>query len=150
MWDQSVIVFRSGTNQNHQGTLLEHRAFLSSAMAHGPRLHIYRETRALQFAAHTFDASLAESLTPLIHGACVCIPSEEQRLNDIVGFINEHRVDHACFTPSFIGFIEIETVPGLKSLVLAGEAMSQSQLATWSRIQLINGYGPTEASVACA
>lgn len=131
-----------------QGTLLEHRAFLSSAMVHGPGLRIFRETRALQFAAHTFDASLAESLTPLIHGACVCIPSEEQRLNDIVGFINEHRVDQACFTPSFIGFIEIDSVPGLQSLVLAGEAMSQSQLATWSRIKLVNGYGPTEASVA--
>jgi amino acid adenylation domain-containing protein/non-ribosomal peptide synthase protein (TIGR01720 family) len=131
-----------------QGTLLEHRAFLSSAMVHGPGLRIFRETRALQFAAHTFDASLAESLTPLIHGACVCIPSEEQRLNDIVGFINEHRVNQACFTPSFIGFIEIDSVPGLQSLVLAGEAMSQSQLATWSRIKLVNGYGPTEASVA--
>lgn len=127
---------------------MEHRAYLSSAMVHGPGLRVFRETRALQFAAHTFDASLAESLTPLIHGACVCIPSEEQRLNDIVGFINEHRVNQACFTPSFIGFIEIESVPGLQSLVLAGEAMSQSQLATWSKIQLVNGYGPTEASVA--
>lgn len=117
-------------------------------MAHGAGLCVFRETRALQFAAHTFDASLAESLTPLIHGACVCIPSEEDRLNDIVGFINEKRVDQACFTPSFVGFIEIDSVPGLKSLVLAGEAMSQSQLATWSRIKLVNGYGPTEASVA--
>lgn len=127
---------------------MEHRAFLSSAMVHGPGLRIFRETRALQFAAHTFDASLAESLTPLIHGACVCIPSEEARLNDIVGAINEMRVDQACFTPSFIGFIEIDSVPGLKSLVLAGEAMSQSQLETWSKIKLVNGYGPTEASVA--
>lgn len=128
--------------------MLEHRAFLSSAMVHGPGLQIYRDTRALQFAAHTFDASLAESLTPLIHGACVCIPSEEARLNDIVQAMNDMRVDQACFTPSFIGFIEIESVPGLKSLVLAGEAMSPSQLATWSRIKLVNGYGPTEASVA--
>jgi len=131
-----------------QGTLLEHRAFLSSSMVHGPGLCVFRDSRCLQFAAHTFDASLAESLTPLIHGACVCIPSEEARLNDIVGTINDMRVTQACFTPSFIGFIEIDRVPGLKSLVLAGEAMSQSQLETWSRIQLVNGYGPTEASVA--
>ena len=131
-----------------QGTLLEHRAFLSSSMVHGPGLAVFRDSRCLQFAAHTFDASLAESLTPLIHGACVCIPSEEARLNDIVSAINDMRVTQACFTPSFIGFIEIDSVPGLKSLVLAGEAMSQSQLEIWSRIQLVNGYGPTEASVA--
>ncbi|KAJ5946544.1 hypothetical protein N7454_003383 [Penicillium verhagenii] len=144
----AYVLFTSGSTGEPKGTLLEHRAFLSSAMAHGPGLLISRDSRCLQFAAHTFDASLSESLTPLIHGACVCIPSGEARLNDIVGVINEMRVDHACFTPSFIGFIEIESVPGLKALVLAGEAMSQSQLATWSKIKLINGYGPTEASVA--
>lgn len=127
---------------------MEHRAFLSSAMVHAAGLCVYRDTRALQFAAHTFDASLAETLTPLIHGACVCIPSEEARLNDIVSAMNEMRVDQACFTPSFIGFIDRESVPGLKSVVLAGEAMSQSQLTTWSKIKLVNGYGPTEAAVA--
>ncbi|KAJ6112792.1 hypothetical protein N7512_008116 [Penicillium capsulatum] len=144
----AYVLFTSGSTGEPKGTLLEHRAFLSSAMVHGPGLQIYRDTRALQFAAHTFDASLAESLTPLIHGACVCIPSEEARLNDIVRAMNDMRVNQACFTPSFIGFIEIESVPALKSLVLAGEAMSPSQLATWSKIKLVNGYGPTEASVA--
>ncbi|KAJ5160376.1 Nonribosomal peptide synthetase 1 [Penicillium canariense] len=144
----AYVLFTSGSTGEPKGTLLEHRAFLSSAMVHGPGLRVFRDTRALHFAAHTFDASLAETLTPLIHGACVCIPSEETRLNDIVGFINEHRVNQACFTPSFIGFIEMDSVPGLQSLVLAGEAMSQSQLATWSKIKLVNGYGPTEASVA--
>ncbi|KAJ5630837.1 uncharacterized protein N7484_010937 [Penicillium longicatenatum] len=144
----AYVLFTSGSTGEPKGTLLEHRAFLSSAKAHAAGLLIFRDSRCLQFAAHTFDASLAESLTPLIAGACVCIPSGEARLNDIVGAINEMRVTQACFTPSFIGFIDIESVPGLKGLVLAGEAMSQSQLATWSKIKLVNGYGPTEASVA--
>ncbi|KAJ5898281.1 hypothetical protein N7504_008569 [Penicillium tannophilum] len=144
----AYVLFTSGSTGEPKGTLLEHRAFLSSAKAHAAGLLVFRDSRCLQFAAHTFDASLAESLTPLITGACVCIPSGEARLNDIVGTINEMRVTQACFTPSFIGFIDIESVPGLQGLVLAGEAMSQSQLATWSRIKLVNGYGPTEASVA--
>ncbi|KAL1959111.1 hypothetical protein VTO42DRAFT_2898 [Malbranchea cinnamomea] len=105
-------------------------------------------SRVLQFAAHTFDSSLVESLTPLMHGACVCIPSEEARLNSIVPAMNEMRVNLAVLTPSFIGFIQPSAVPELRTLVLAGEAMSQSHVAVWSTINLINGYGPTESAVS--
>ncbi|KAM5489397.1 NRPS cluster protein [Microsporum audouinii] len=132
------------------GTLLEHVAFCSSAAAHAGPLRIEEDSRCLQFAAHTFDASLVEILTPLMQGACVCIPSEEARLNNIVQTINDLRVNTATLTPSFIGFIEPADVPGLRSLVLAGEAMSQSHIDTWSKINLVNGFGPTETGVACA
>jgi amino acid adenylation domain-containing protein/non-ribosomal peptide synthase protein (TIGR01720 family) len=111
-------------------------------------LLIESDSRALQFAAHTFDASLVEILTSLMCGACVCIPSEEARLNDISQVINDMRINFACLTPSFIRFLEPSAVPGLKSLVLAGEALSQANVETWSKIKLANGYGPTESSVA--
>jgi amino acid adenylation domain-containing protein/non-ribosomal peptide synthase protein (TIGR01720 family) len=102
----------------------------------------------LQFAAHTFDASLVEILTPLMVGATVCIPDEHERLNDLAGAMNRMRVDHAVLTPSFINFLTPATVPRLRRLVLAGEAMSRSHVATWSHIELVNGYGPAESSVA--
>lgn len=109
---------------------------------------IESDSRVLQFAAHTFDASLVEILTPLMRGACVCIPSEEARLNGIASAINELRVNHAFLTPSFIRFIEPAEVPSLQRLVLAGEALTQANIETWSNINLVNGYGPTESSVA--
>lgn len=130
-----------------KGTVVEHSAYCSSAKAHAPRFLIDNTSRVLQFAAHTFDSSLIESLTPLMHGACVCIPSEEQRLNAIVSAMNEMQVNLAFLTPSFIDVIEPSAVPGLETLVLAGEAMSESHVAAWSKINLINGYGPTESSV---
>lgn len=102
----------------------------------------------LQFAAYTFDASLMESLTPLMCGACVCIPSDEDRLNNVVGAINDLHVNLAILTPSFIGFVDPSDVPELRTLVLAGEAMSQGHVDTWSKINLVNAYGPTESSVA--
>jgi amino acid adenylation domain-containing protein/non-ribosomal peptide synthase protein (TIGR01720 family) len=102
----------------------------------------------LQFAAHTFDASLVEILTPLMVGACVCIPSEHERLNNVAGAIKRLDVNHAVLTPSFVGFLLPAAVPGLRRLVLAGEAMTPSHVATWSHIELVNGYGPAESSVA--
>lgn len=71
----------------------------------------------------------------------MCIPSEDSRLNDIEGAISRMRVNLAVLTPSIIGFITPSHVPSLKTLVLAGEAMSQTHLHTWSvDHNLINGY----------
>ncbi|KAK4224364.1 putative peptide synthase [Podospora fimiseda] len=144
----AYVIFTSGSTGKPKGTVIEHRAFCSSARAHGPALLIDGTCRVLQFAAHTFDASLVEILTPLMVGACVCIPSEQDRLNYIVGAINRMKVDHAVLTPSFVGFISPSAVPGLRRLVLAGESMAASHVTTWSHIELVNGYGPAESSVA--
>ncbi|KAL3462809.1 hypothetical protein BJX64DRAFT_288021 [Aspergillus heterothallicus] len=146
----AYVIFTSGSTGEPKGTLVEHRAYCSSAMVHGPRLLIRPNSRVLQFAAHTFDASLAESVSPFMHGACVCVPSEEDRLNDIVGAIKRLRANYASLTPSFIEFIEPSMVPEIQTLILAGEAMSETHRAKWSSINLVNGFGPTEASVTAA
>ncbi|EAQ90170.1 hypothetical protein CHGG_06789 [Chaetomium globosum CBS 148.51] len=151
-WDGSLSYHEldaaTSTLASWLGTVIEHQAFCSSAKAHGPALRIDGTCRVLQFAAHTFDASLVEILTPLMVGATVCIPDEHERLNDLAGAMNRMRVDHAVLTPSFINFLTPSTVPRLRRLVLAGEAMSRSHVTTWSHIELVNGYGPAESSVA--
>ncbi|KAE8394317.1 hypothetical protein BDV23DRAFT_11565 [Aspergillus alliaceus] len=146
----AYVIFTSGSTGEPKGTLMEHKAYVSSAMAHAPQLRVFSDSRVLQFAAHTFDASLVEILTALLVGACICVPSEEERLNSITKVINEMRVNHATLTPSFVDFINISDIPRLETLVLAGEAMSQSQLDTWSNINLVNGFGPTETAVTAA
>ncbi|RDL40220.1 uncharacterized protein BP5553_00199 [Venustampulla echinocandica] len=145
----AYMIFTSGTTGMPKGTMIEHRAFCSSAKYHAHVQLMNSESRVLQFAAHTFDASLVEILTTLMVGGVVCIPSEDERLNMITEAINAMKVNWAVLTPSFVGFIDPADVPGLKTLVLAGEAMSESHIATWSKINLVNGYGPSECSV-CA
>ncbi|TVY44055.1 Nonribosomal peptide synthetase [Lachnellula occidentalis] len=166
--DLAYVIFTSGTTGQPKGTMIEHRSFCSGAKAHAPAMLINSKSRVLQFAvctpsvfvphsiliadsqAHTFDASLVEILTTLMVGGVVCIPSEDQRLNNITLAINQMGVNWAVLTPSFVGFINPVDVPGLKTLTLAGEAMSQTHISTWSHINLVNGYGPSECSVAAA
>ncbi|KAK0116563.1 hypothetical protein ONS96_012421 [Cadophora gregata f. sp. sojae] len=144
----AYLIWTSGTTGEPKGTMIQHQSYCSGAKAHGPAMLITAESRVLQFAAHTFDASLVEILTTLMAGGVICIPSEEDRLNDTATTINQLRVNWAVLTPSFIDFISPNDVPGLKTLVLAGEAMNRSHLERWSHINLVNGYGPSEASVA--
>ncbi|CAG8957989.1 hypothetical protein HYFRA_00000332 [Hymenoscyphus fraxineus] len=145
---QCYLIFTSGTTGEPKGTLISHSAFLTSATVYGTKMFMNSESRVLNFAAHTFDASILEILTPLMLGGCVCIPDEYTRLNNIVSAIQTMRVNWALLTPSFVNFFSPRDVPSIKTLVLGGEAMNQSHVTTWApRLRLINAYGPTETSV---
>jgi amino acid adenylation domain-containing protein len=145
----AYVVFSSGSTGSPKGSLVEHSAFTTSALAHG-KAHLTDATsRVLQFGSHSFDGSLVEILTTLIHGGCVCIPSEHERTNDIVGAMRRMKVNWAALTPSFVRQISPHDLPELKTLLLAGEAMSANDILVWgSKINLVNAYGPSECSVS--
>ncbi|GKU05482.1 unnamed protein product, partial [Fusarium langsethiae] len=148
LWSSGAyMIFTSGTTGEPKGALIQHGALLSSALAHGPAMMMDSNTRSLHFAASTFDVSITEILTCLILGGCVCIPSEEARLNAIEEAITQLRVNWALLTPTFVKFINPANVPSLKTLVTGGEAMTQAVIRSWSHINLINCYGPAETSV---
>ncbi|KAH8678409.1 non-ribosomal peptide synthetase [Xylariales sp. PMI_506] len=149
--DLAYILFTSGSTGEPKGAMIEHRGFASCALKFGSKLKIDNSTRSLQFASYAFGACLLEIVVPLMHGGCICIPSEEERMNDVAGFIERYRVNWAFFTPSFISTIHPESVPALKTLVLGGEPVSSEIRDTWaSHVQLVLGYGQSESSTICA
>ena len=139
----AYIIPTSGTTGQPKLTLIEHGNFCAGVKGHVPGLLMdtAKPLRVLQFAAHSFDASIIEILTTLVIGGTICIPDEQSRLNDIASAINDMRVTWASLTPTFVRFLQPSMVPTLATIVLMGEAMSQANLDTWSQINLINGYG---------
>jgi non-ribosomal peptide synthetase component F len=140
--NSAYIIPTSGTTGQPKLTVLEHGNFCTGAIGHFPGLgmDVPKPLRALQFAAHSFDASITEILTPLMNGGTVCIPDEYTRLNDIAKAMNDMRVTFAQLTPTFVRFLDPSMVPTLVTIVLMGESMSQANLDTWSKINLVNGY----------
>lgn len=144
----AYIIFTSGSTGTPKGVVVEHTSFCSGLALHAPAQFLDERSRVLQFASYTHDTCLVETLTTLCVGGTVCSPSEDQRTDGLADFINDHAVNWAVLTPSFVASMEPREVPTLDVVVLAGERLSQSNIDGWARsVRLLSGYGVSECSV---
>jgi amino acid adenylation domain-containing protein len=144
----AYIIYTSGTTGKPKGTVIEHAAFCTGGLAHAKAMFMHADSRVLQFASYTFDASIMETLSCLLVGGCVCVPSDEDRINDVAGVIRNMGVTWTLLTPSVASTVHPESVPCLKTLVTGGEAMAAGHIARWgTRVSSVNAYGPTECAV---
>ncbi|KAF2168969.1 hypothetical protein M409DRAFT_20982 [Zasmidium cellare ATCC 36951] len=149
--DVAVVQFTSGSTGTPKAITLSHMALCSSFEAFGSQWDIGPSSRVLQFAAHTFDVAIADILGVFTRGGCVCIPSSQERLGDLAGFIRRSRVNWTLLTPTMAKLLEPDEVPGLRTLVLGGEAVHRENLTRWAgRCRLILAYGLAEASIYCS
>ncbi|KAH8590113.1 hypothetical protein B0O99DRAFT_691957 [Bisporella sp. PMI_857] len=147
--DVCYVLFTSGSTGRPKGVVLEHASVLTSLLGHADGLRIKPSSRVLQFAAYTFDTSIGEIFSPLLLGATLCVPSEQQRLSSLTQFINEKSVDWVWLTPTVASFLDPRAVPGVKTLLIGGEKASIKLFQEWvgRGVFLVYGYGPTEASI---
>ncbi|KAJ5063099.1 nonribosomal peptide synthetase 5 [Bipolaris maydis] len=148
--DKAYVIFTSGSTGMPKGVVVEHGAYAYAARAHQGGLHISNTSRVLQFASYGFDTSMEDHLTTLIVGGCLCVPSEEERLSDLVGFANRSKANWAHLTPSVANIFNAEETPVLKTMVLGGEAMTLRNVQAWAgrpNKRLIQVYGPSECCV---
>jgi amino acid adenylation domain-containing protein len=145
----AYAIFTSGSTGVPKGVVMEHLAVSTSCINHGHEFGFTISTRALQFASYTFDACIAEIITTLLFGGCICIPSDFDRRNDLVKAINTMSVNWTFLTPSVARLLNPGALPSLQTLVLGGERVTFEEWKRWSNIETMNGYGPTECCVFC-
>ncbi|KAI2791865.1 hypothetical protein POX_c04745 [Penicillium oxalicum] len=144
----AFVSFTSGSTGKPKGIVLEHESLITSILAHGPEWGVDQSARVLQFSAYAFDASVSDTFTTLVGGGTVCIPHEKDRVDDLVGAINRLGVNWAFLTPRVLSLLTPELVPGLKTVVLGGEAISKEDIARWTdKICIRIVYGPTECTI---
>lgn len=78
--------------------------------------------RCILYSSYTFDSSVWEIFASLLHGAYLCIPSNEQRLASLPEYLNQKRVEIFASTPTVVQNIlqSSSRFPYLNTLDLGG------------------------------
>ncbi|MEV5975417.1 amino acid adenylation domain-containing protein [Streptomyces sp. NPDC052114] len=148
----AYMIYTSGSTGRPKGVVVAHTGLLSMVDSLVERFGLDEETRVLQFASISFDASVWEIMLALLNGGTLVIADEECRApgQPLVDLINGARVNLAGLPPVVVGGLpEGSTLPADLRLAVAGEAVPAHVVERWSaHVRLYNGYGPTEAVVS--
>ncbi|XWK88450.1 MAG: amino acid adenylation domain-containing protein [Phormidium sp.] len=150
--DLAYVIYTSGSTGQPKGVMIEHRALVNLTLAVDEILQIKTDSRVLQFASFSFDASIWEIATTLSAGACLYQAQKDTLLpsQDLVNFLEECQISHLTIPPSVLSLLPQATLPDWQILVTAGEACLTELVTQWAKgRRFFNAYGPTESTV-CA
>jgi amino acid adenylation domain-containing protein/thioester reductase-like protein len=147
------LVFTSGSTGKPKGAVVTHANYCSSARHHQGPLGVERSSRIYEFTSYAFDVAWSNMLHAFTSGACLCIPSEQDRITDITGSIRRLAADFVHITPTVANILDPPSLPTLKRMLFTGEALKRGDVARWrSRPDVLyyNTYGPAECTVTSA
>jgi amino acid adenylation domain-containing protein len=146
--DLGFGVFTSGTTGVPKCILLEHRNLMTAASLYRENDEFRPGARVLQFASYAFDVSVKDILGSLLYGCELYVPSEADRMNNLVQYIQTHSITQAMLTPTVADLFGPSDVPSLEVLALIGEKLTTGNITAWAQaVHLINSYGPAETTV---
>ncbi|KAL2003751.1 hypothetical protein VTN02DRAFT_2387 [Thermoascus thermophilus] len=145
----AFVIFTSGSTGQPKAIVLEHRNIASSVLAHGRFLEIRDTSRMLQVASCAFDLWIYEHMTTLISGGCVCVPSQQEKMDSLDIFAQKVDTTTAITTPTILR--AVNPVPCLQNIGIIGEQISSDIVDRWGRsAKLFNAYGPAETAGICS
>jgi amino acid adenylation domain-containing protein len=149
----AYVIYTSGSTGVPKGVMVEHRGVCNLIESLITLFGIERNSRVLQFASLCFDASVSEIFMALCGGAELYLETRERLLpgQQLLNRLKEYSITHVTLPPSALNNMPYADLPGLKTLIAAGEQCPAGVYRKWSaNRRFINGYGPTEATVCAA
>ncbi|APR75501.1 Malonyl CoA-acyl carrier protein transacylase [Minicystis rosea] len=148
----AYVIYTSGSTGRPKGVVVEHRGLGNLAAAQAEGFRVTPESRVLQFASPSFDASVSEILVTLLAGATLVTAPQDALLPgpDLIRTLTDEAISVVTLPPSALAVLPDVALPALRTLVVAGEACSEEIAARWAPGRtFVNAYGPTETTV-CA
>ncbi|MEU4570431.1 amino acid adenylation domain-containing protein [Micromonospora sp. NPDC023956] len=149
--DAAYAIYTSGSTGRPKAVLVAHAGAVTFVRGTVEALGLGRDTRMLQFASSTFDASVYELFTTLAAGGTVVLAPPGRLLvgRDLADFLVTHRIGATLLPPSVLASLPDGPLPDLRLLVAGAEPLSADLVARFAPgRRMVNAYGPTEGSVS--
>ncbi|DAA78383.1 TPA_exp: Nonribosomal peptide synthase SidE [Trichophyton benhamiae CBS 112371] len=141
------IVFTSGSTGTPKGVRITHQN-LCTAIAHQREALGYNDkSRVIDFASYAFDVSWSNIFFSFAAGACLCIPSSQERENHLADSLRKYGINLMDSTPSLARALGKHVLSSLTTLIIGGEMILPSDaLLAGGHTQIINAYSPAECT----
>jgi amino acid adenylation domain-containing protein/non-ribosomal peptide synthase protein (TIGR01720 family) len=149
----AYVIYTSGSTGKPKGTLLEHHGLTNLAHVLLEQFDIRSDSRVLQFAAFGFDACVTEIFMALLSGARLYLAPRETLMSppDLMTLLRTQAITTVTLPPSLLALLPAEDLPHLRTVASAGETCAWDVARRWAAgRRFLNGYGPTEATVAAS
>ncbi|HEX6287623.1 MAG TPA: amino acid adenylation domain-containing protein, partial [Herpetosiphonaceae bacterium] len=150
----AYIIYTSGSTGTPKGCLLTHGGLRNFVDAQVKTFALGPDSRVLQFASLSFDASIFEIVMALRAGATLVLAPADalQPGADVLDLLRDQAITAAILPPSLLAALPLpeatHDLPALHTLIAGGEACSAEVVDRWAPgRRFFNAYGPTEATV---
>ncbi|MFD0267551.1 amino acid adenylation domain-containing protein [Streptomyces sp. NPDC127106] len=152
--DLAYVMHTSGSTGRPKGVLIEHRGLVAFVHWMTATCRVDADTRFGFAASYAFDISCFPLFLPLLAGGTAVLAPGAPSPAVLRALVGEHRADTLALTPSHLALLDGDGGGRLRTLLLGGEELTPASVrsayaAFGSHCRVINGYGPTEATVAC-
>ncbi|MCA9175450.1 MAG: amino acid adenylation domain-containing protein [Planctomycetales bacterium] len=149
----AYIIFTSGSTGRPKGVEVEHGSIVRFLRGQAARMGVDSHSRILHSLSPSFDGGLSEPLLALTTGACSIVADAAEALDpaELTRLIQRERVSVAKFPPPKLALLAPAATPTLLTVSTGGDTLTGELARTWLEAgrRMLNGYGPTEATVGC-
>jgi amino acid adenylation domain-containing protein len=151
--DLAYVIYTSGSTGTPKGVMISHRSVVNFVANCRELFGITTEDHVLQFANLAFDVSVFDVYAALGLGAVLVTAAREDLLDPdkLTALMRDEHVTLADLPPAVLKLLDPEELPGLRALFVGLEPFPGELVNRWNTEgrQFHNGYGPTEATIAC-